>query len=165
MKIYKIENSIVFKNTDTFDLLFEIQQKCKELSDPTEYKNQTAQLFLKLVQKLSQNKTKYTKPLDAPEQIRLYIDRNITENLKISNIAKSFSFSCEHIIRSFKKTYGITPHQYILQSKIRLAMIMLKSTDMSIEDISEKLNFSDSHHFSTQFKKHMGYKPLEYRRY
>ena len=97
------------------------------------------------------------------EQIRLYIDCNITENLKISDIAQKFSFSNEHIIRIFKKNYGITPHQYILQSKIRLAMIMLKMTNSRIDEIAEQLGFSDSHHFSTQFKKLMGYKPSLYR--
>lgn len=163
LKIYKIENSFVFKNTDTYEMLSEIQRLCKNAKTAEEYKRIIAPPFLALVQKLAENKDEYIFRTDSVEQIRLYIDKNVTQNLKVSDIAKEFSFSSEHIIRSFKKTYGITPHQYILQSKIRLAMIMLKSTDLSIEDISEKLNFSDSHHFSTQFKKYMRRKPSEYR--
>ena len=63
----------------------------------------------------------------------------------------------------FKKAYGITPHQYILQSRMRLAMVLLKTTDESIEAIAEKLGFSDAHHFSTQFRRLLSYQPSQYR--
>lgn len=164
LEIYNIKDRIVFRNADTLDIFNEIQEECQRLTEPLEYKNRTAQLFLKLVQRLAENKPAVEKSVASIEKIRLYIDCNITKKLKISDIAKQFSFSDEHIIRIFKKTYGITPHQYILQSKIRLAMIMLKMTDSSVEEISQKLSFSDCHHFSTQFKKLMGYKPTEYRK-
>lgn len=163
LDIYNLNDTIVFKNVNTLDIFTEIHEKCKTLSNPTEYKNQTSQLFLKLIQFLADNKQTTTQTTNDIEQIRLYIDFNITENLKISDIAQNFSFSQEHIIRVFKKYYGITPHRYILESKIRLAMIMLKMTDMRIDEISEKLSFSDSHHFSTQFKRLVGYKPSLWR--
>lgn len=163
LDIYKISNTIVFRNADTLNLLTEIQETCKKLQDPIAYKNQTSQLFLKLIQFLADHKQEEAEATSAIEQIRLYINFHITENVKLSDIAKNFSFTTEHIIRVFKKTYGITPHQYILQSKIRLAMILLKTTDMSINEISDKLGFSDSHHFSSQFKKLVGYKPSQYR--
>lgn len=163
LDIYKIKDTVVFRNVNTLDILTQIHNECKNLTDPVEYKNRISQLFLKLVQILSENRQSPTETASTTEQIRLYINRHITENLKITEIAKAFSFSNEHLIRIFKKTYGITPHQYILQSKIRLAMIMLKTTDSSIEEIAKKLGFADSHHFSTQFKKLMGCKPSMYR--
>ncbi len=164
IKIYKIDNTVVFKGVNTAELLEEMQQTCKALTDPTDYKNRTALLFLRLVQCLAEHPSTVCEPSDTIEQIRLYMDRHVMQSPKISEIAMKFSFSEEHILRTFKKTYGITPHQYILQSKIRIAMIMLKTTDHSIEYIADKLNFSDSHHFATQFKKLTGYKPTEYRK-
>lgn len=164
LDIYKLNDTVVFRNVNTLDIFTEIHEKCKNLPDPLEYKNLSAQLFLKLIQFLSDHKQTTDEITSSIEQIRLYIDCHITENIKISDIAQNFSFSSEHVIRIFKKTYGITPHQYILQSKIRLAMTMLKMTDNSIEEIAEKLGFSDSHHFSTQFKKLVGYKPSLYRK-
>lgn len=163
LDIYNLNDTVVFRNTDTLDIFAEIHEKCKKLQSPAEYKNQTSQLFLKLIQFLADNKQTTRETTSDIEQIRLYIDCNITKNIKISDIAHNFSFSQEHIIRFFKKSYGITPHRYILESKIRLAMIMLKMTDMRIDEIAEKLSFSDSHHFSTQFKRLMGYKPSLYR--
>lgn len=162
--IYKIKNVIVFKNTDCSDLLNEMQILCKSTSEPQTYKNESSVLFLKLVQFLSENKNNYAINENPIDEIRLYIDCHITENLKLSDVADNFSLSKEHIIRIFKKTYGITPHQYIIQSKIRIAMIMLKSTDNTIEEISDKLSFSDPHHFSFQFQKHVGCRPSQYRK-
>lgn len=164
LKIYGLSGAVVFPVVDTQAILEEIQATCRRISDAQEYKNKTAALFLKLVQYISDNrKAGKNAPPEANERIRLYIDSHIMENIKISDIARRFSFSEEHIIRIFKKTYGVTPHQYILQSKIRLAMIMLKTADLSIEQIAERLNFSNSQHFSAQFKRLMGYKPTQYR--
>ena len=167
LDIYKLNDTVVFRNVNTLDIFTEIHEICKKLHDPSEYKNQTSQLFLKLIQFLADNKQTTNETTNETtsdvEQIRLYIDSNITENIKLSDIAHNFSFSQEHIIRIFKKKYGITPHKYVLESKIRLAMIMLKTTDMRIDEIAEKLSFSDSHHFSAQFKRLVGYKPSLYR--
>lgn len=163
LHIYKLDTTIVFRNVNTLDILTEIQEECQKLRDPAEYKNRTSQLFLKLIQFLADNRQEENEPTSAIDQIRLYINFHITENLKISDIAQKFSFTSEHIIRIFKKAYGITPHQYILQSKMRLAMIMLKTTDTGINEIADKLGFSDPHHFSVQFKRLTGYKPSQYR--
>lgn len=164
LSVYSIQDARVFRGVNTAELLTEIQERCRALSDPAAYKRETAGLFLQLVQFLSENKKDDTAVTDSVEQIRLFIDRHLTENLRIADIARRFSFSVEHIIRLFKKNYGITPHQYILQSKMRIAMILLKTTDESIEEIAEKLGFSDARHFSAQFKKLLSYQPTQYRK-
>ncbi len=164
LRIYKIDNITVFRNTNTHDILSEIIEACKFAATPQEYKNNSACLFLKLVQFLAENKLQTNNTSTAIEKIRLYIDCHISENLSLSDIAKNFSYSQEHIIRTFKKLYGITPHSYIIQSKMRIAMIMLKATNDSIEKISDSLCFSDPRHFSALFKKHVGRRPSVYRR-
>lgn len=163
LTVYQLESVFVFPGLDTYAMLAQLQQVCRENTDPIVYQTQTSRLFLELIQFLAPFKTKKEEVTSPVESIRLFIDRHITENLKVSDIADHFSFSPEHIIRIFKSTYQITPHQYILQAKIRLGMIMLKMDTCSIEEISEKLNFSDPHHFSAQFKKHVGYTPSQYR--
>ena len=90
---------------------------------------------------------------------RLRKEKGLTQE----QLAEHFYVSEEHLIRLFKKSYHITPHQYILQSKIRIAMLMLRTTKDSVEEISYRLNFSDPHHFSAQFKKLVGIRPLPYR--
>ena len=53
LKIYGLENTIILRNTNSLNLLMEIHEKCRLISDPEEYKKESAGLFLKLVQFLN----------------------------------------------------------------------------------------------------------------
>ena len=79
-------------------------------------------------------------------------------------IIRRTGYTESYIIREFKSEYGITPYRYLSETKIRVASNMLKSSSVSIQEISEKLGFCDSQHFSSVFKKSKGYSPLRYRR-
>ncbi len=164
IRSYGLGSAVVFQNTDSKAFLEKIHKVCSKNSDPEEYKEKSAVEFLRLIQFFARNKENTAAPSTPLEEVRQYLDFHIMENLTLTEVAKEFSFSKEHLIRSFKKTYGITPYQYIVQSRIRIAMIMLKTTDDSLSEIAEKLNFSDPHHFSDTFKKHVGFRPSEYRK-
>ena len=164
LNTFKLERQIVFRKTDTSALLEEIQNACKTSDNTTDYEQLSSLAFFKTVQFLASQKTETQETNEQSEQIRLYIACHIMDNIKLCDIAEHFYISEEHLIRLFKKSYHITPHQYILQSKLRLAMFMLRTTKDSIEEISNRLNFSDPRHFSAQFKKHIGIRPLAYRK-
>lgn len=162
LEVYKLEKTVVFRKTDALPILARIQETCKATKHPKEYQNVTSRLFLELVQFLAEHCSD-EEDSSSVEQIRAYIDCNITRNLKLADIAVHFTLSKEHIIRQFKEKYGITPHQYIMQSRIRLAMILLKTTDKSVEEIADMLGFSDAKHLTMQFKKMLHYTPTQYR--
>lgn len=164
LDIYGVTDITVFKNTDSSVLLQKMLNTCKSHTDCEKYKTETAKVFLEIVQFLSGFKDRSLKIDTKEDEIRAYIDMHVMENLKLDDIAEKFHFSKEHIIRSFKKSYGITPHQYIIESKIRIAMIMLINTDNSIEEISSALSFSDPHHFSASFNSLVKMRPSAYRK-
>ena len=162
LSVYGIEEQVVFRTNGLGGEINAIVERLLATPDG-EYENVCAGLFLSLVQKLSDCREADRPFPSAVEQIRLYLDLHITENLKLSEVARELSFSKEHIIRLFKQTYGITPHSYVLQSKIRIAMIKLSSTDDTVEQISDSLSFCDPHHFSARFTQMVGERPSAYR--
>ena len=81
----------------------------------------------------------------------------------MDDLAELSNMCVEHTIRTFNAQFGITPHKYILTHKIELACSLLSSTNYSINDISDRLKFYNSAHFSNTFFKHVGMRPSEYR--
>lgn len=60
-------------------------------------------------------------------QAKLFMDEHFCEKIDLNNIADEACFSKFHFIRLFKSIYGITPHQYLIRTRIEKSMEMLQS--------------------------------------
>jgi len=164
IKIYGLTDTVLFKNVNTMPFIEEMHNICKNNTDPEIIQAESSCLFLKIIQFLAKNQKQSNSSSAPVDMIRHYIDCNITKNIKISDISDITHYTPQHIIRIFKQKYGITPHQYIIDSKIRISVPMLRATTKTIEEISNELSFSDPHHFSYLFEKKTGMRPLVFRK-
>ena len=98
------------------------------------------------------------------EDIRLYIQEHIQEELRIDDLAKQSLMSTYHFIRVFKKHTGMSPHEYIINYRLRIAKSLLIQTNMSINDICYEAGFSSESVFCASFKKNVGVSPSTYRK-
>ena len=79
----------------------------------------------------------------------------------IQELSKHVFISPYHLIRSFKKQIGLTPHKFQMQNRIRKAQrILLKSK--SITEVALTTGFCDQSHFNKWFQKIVGLTPTEY---
>ena len=97
------------------------------------------------------------------EKAFYYIDKNMSERVKIENLAEEFGISKFNFIRRFKSSTNVTPHQFIIRKKLERSKNLLKEGSLSLTDITYMLNFSDQSHFSNSFKKMYGMTPREFR--
>ena len=102
-----------------------------------------------------------------PEQISLlnaikYIENNFQSNITNLDLANECMISEEYFRKLFKKKYGISPKQYIVDIRINKAKQMLTEGVFKINAISEKCGFSNPYHFCRFFKKKVGMTPTEY---
>lgn len=93
-----------------------------------------------------------------------YIMSHMYDKLDVHDFADNFGMSVPSLTAILKRKYGKTPYQYYLSVKIGLAKKMLASGNTSVEDIAERLCFTDRTHFSKLFKRETGLSPAEYRK-
>lgn len=86
------------------------------------------------------------------------------EELSVREIAALCNISEVYFRKLFKSYCGMSPLEYRLLTKIRKAKVYLQDDTLSVEEISEKLGFSDSSYFIRQFRKKTGLTPLLYRK-
>lgn len=117
-----------------------------------------------LILSYSQNKNfedKNTSPII--ERAKVIMCENIYKNIDAKEIAKNLSTSYSWFRKAFKEYTDYAPAQYFQELKIRKAKELLAETDLSVKEISYKLNFSSYEYFLSFFKKRTGLTPLEYR--
>ena len=97
-------------------------------------------------------------------QAKIIMKEDTTSSKSLEDIASSLNISYSLFRREFKNKCGISPGQYRLEIKLAKAKELLYSTNLSIAEISTKLNFECLGQFSTFFKKKAGIPPLEFRK-
>jgi AraC-like DNA-binding protein len=91
------------------------------------------------------------------------IDRDYARELDIPVLASVAGMSAAHFIRSFRDTFGETPHRYLQRRRVERAMALLRNTDQSVTDICMGVGFSSVGTFSRTFSDIVGESPTSYR--
>lgn len=93
-----------------------------------------------------------------------HIDSHLSQTLSLEALAKVASLSAYHFLRSFQKTVGKTPHQYVIERRVELAKKLLDKPDQSLAlaQIAVDCGFSDQSHLNAQFRKLVGTTPGRY---
>lgn len=84
------------------------------------------------------------------------------EKLTVEQIAKKCAVSASLLRQLFAKKFGISPIQYRMNIKMRQAMYLIESTDMTVSEIAEHLSFFDAAYFCKVFRAHTGMTPKQY---
>ncbi|WCE32229.1 AraC family transcriptional regulator [Vibrio sp. SCSIO 43137] len=93
--------------------------------------------------------------------VKEFLDDFPQTDVSLDDLAKLANLSPYHLVRSFQKEYGLPPHAYQIQSRLRLARKLLKQGH-SISDTAQESGFHDQSHFHRHFKRAMGFTPGQY---
>ena len=91
------------------------------------------------------------------------MDRAYAEPLDVAALARVALTSEAHFIRTFKETFGETPHRYLQRRRVERAMFFLGQTDRSITDVCHAVGFTSLGTFSRTFREIVGRSPSAYR--
>ncbi|MBD2776056.1 AraC family transcriptional regulator [Iningainema tapete] len=108
---------------------------------------------------------KYTDGL-PPSKLRLaieYINDNLSRDLTLAELAAVVKLSPNYFISLFKRSTGLSPHQYVLKCRIEWAKALLAENKLSIIEVCDRVGFQNHSHFTTVFRRLMGTTPRAYR--
>ena len=91
------------------------------------------------------------------------MDRAYAEPLNVSAIAAVAHMSEAHFSRSFRATFGETPHRYLQRRRVERAMFLLRETDRNVTDVCFDVGFMSLGTFSRTFHEIVGETPSDYR--
>ena len=91
------------------------------------------------------------------------IDARYREQLDVPTLARAARLSPAHFSREFARTFGITPHQYLLTRRLERAAALLRSTDRSVTNICFTVGLRSVGSFTTSFSRAYGLTPTAYR--
>jgi AraC family transcriptional regulator len=93
-----------------------------------------------------------------------YIDRHITGPVLVADLCALVQRSEAHFSRSFKRTFGESPHVFLVRRRVELAAQYMLTTDASLSDIALRCGFTDQAHLCKQFRQAAGQTPAAWRR-
>ena len=92
-----------------------------------------------------------------------YINRNIYSNtLSLTEAARIAFMSNTYFRKLFKREYGISPKEYVIERRIKYASSLILSGNCTLKEVATHTGYNDYKHFSVEFKRITGKSPSEY---
>jgi AraC-like DNA-binding protein len=93
----------------------------------------------------------------------LWIDAHAQVPIDLASAANAVGLSPFHFLRLFAGVLGVTPHQYLLRSRLRHAARLLADDACSITDVALDVGFADLSNFVRTFHRAAGVSPRRFR--
>ena len=95
--------------------------------------------------------------------LKKYLDARIDRNVALHELCRLIGKSPAQTLRIFRRDWGSTPCNYLLEQKMKLAAQYLENTFKPVKEIAAELGFENEYYFSAIFKQKTGLAPRNYR--
>jgi len=101
--------------------------------------------------------------IDPMEKATRFIERNFTDKLRLSTVARAAGFSDDYFSRLFRQATGVSFNDYVAQRRIAHAKELLLAKDKRISEVAFACGFESISHFNRSFKQYTSTSPKVYR--
>ncbi len=92
-----------------------------------------------------------------------YIHEHFEADICIRDLSELENLSETHFRSEFKKSFGVSPKEYVINLRIETACMLLSESDICISEAARLVGYADPYYFSRIFKKKTGISPLQYK--
>src|SRR6202140_1945416 len=130
--------------------------------------DEVGQLFASRFVEVVSGRSREPAPLKARDRRRavetaLWIDANSHQEIDLEGAAGQAGTSPFHFLRLFANVLGVTPHQYLVRSRLKHAARLLADGDRAITDVAYDVGFGDLSNFVRTFRRAAGVSPRRFR--
>jgi AraC family transcriptional regulator len=97
-------------------------------------------------------------------RVRAFIDKNLDGTIHTRDLSAVARRSAAHFARSFKQSFGESPHAYVMRRRLEKACHLMMTSSDSLSQIALSVGFSDQSHLCKRFKEALGQSPSNWRR-
>lgn len=93
-----------------------------------------------------------------------YINSDFQKQISINQVASYIGISRSYLYKLFKKSYNISPQEYLIQKRLNKAVDLLVHTTKPINIVAKETGYEDQLHFSKSFKSNFGVSPSDFKK-
>jgi AraC family transcriptional regulator len=97
-------------------------------------------------------------------KVRAYIDTHITGPMLVAELGALVQLSEAHFSRAFRRTFGYSPHAFVIRRRVDFAAQYMLQTEAPLSDIALRCGFTDQPHLCKHFRQTTGHTPAAWRR-
>ena len=97
-------------------------------------------------------------------EVQLFMQDNLHRDVDLSGIAQEASLSPYYFSRAFTAYVGVPPYRYLIRLRMERAQELLRTSELTVTQICQRVGFHSLSHFTTTFRRHTGTTPTGYRR-
>jgi len=97
-------------------------------------------------------------------KVRAYIDNHISGPVPVADLCALVQLSEAHFSRAFRRTFGKSPHAFVIRRRVELAAQYMLQTEAPLSDIALRCGFTDQPHLCKHFRQTTGHTPAAWRR-
>ena len=101
---------------------------------------------------------------EAIVEVQEWLKSSCCEDIDIPQMAEHADMPIRTFTRRFRQALGMTPNQYLQDLRIENGRDLLKTTDLSVQDVADSVGYKDTAYFSRVFKAKVGLTPTEYKK-
>lgn len=148
------------------NLLSQMDEKIQEILDAYTDLEKMTYCYSELLQSyfsqiIEERRNRSHLPIRAAKQ---YVRENYGNQVSLEDVAEAIGLSPAYFSTMFKKEMGINFSDFLISCRMEAAKELLKTTDIPIAEVAEKVGYKDSRYFSKTFNKVEGLKPSAYRK-
>ena len=102
-------------------------------------------------------------PKGALRRVTDFVGDNLSVDIGLSEMAGVANLSRYHFSRQFKRSTGLSPHQYVIGRRVQRAKELLSKTDLSVGDVASAVGFAHQSHLARHFRRRFGVAPSSLR--